>query len=211
MKAAYERVMYAGLGAASFLQQHDEKLPSLRNSPVRRQLEEAVARLTEHSRDQARLQMELKGQFKRQKWLESRLRSQHLFPIAQYARVCVAQAPEYQALAVSVAHVKGQALVDAAYAMEKAGAPLLGRRGHTLFPADTIERLRAAADELQATIQLRAKLKVERVQATEGITAAAGRAVEAMRQLTAILEHRLQHDRPLLAAWRKARGLAQLS
>ena len=73
------------------------------------------------------------------------------------------------------------------------------------MPADFIEKLNAAIEKVQRTIQDQAHSNGARLQAAIAIQHTRSQAVSALRRLDPIMDNLLLGDPPVLAVWQRAR------
>jgi hypothetical protein len=188
----------------SFLDLHADTVGSLKDSAARAQLDGAVAQLTAHGNDQSTSDLVMKGQVNREKSLVTDLKTQHMQPIATFARAKLRGVPDFAAFTKPLSRLRGTALVRAARAMATAAAPYSTTLTTGGFPADTIAQLTAAADVLDGAITDRANTKVGRVGATKGISQQVLLGREAISMLNAVIGRQFASDKTFLAGWRAA-------
>jgi hypothetical protein len=188
-----------------FLDTHADVVGPLKDSEARKQLDDAVAKLNAHTLDQGTARLEASGQTHRQQQAANVLKSEHMQPIAKFARAKLKGVPDVAALTKSGANLHGNKLVSAARAMATAALPhadVLTKGG---FPADAVQQLGTAADALSAAITDRAATKVQGVVATAGIRKETLRGREAVHMLDAVVSKPLASNPELQAGWRSAK------
>ena len=192
----------------SFLEAHADVVGPLEDSEARKQLDDSLAKLDAHALVQGTATLEGSGQTQRKRQLAGALKSEHMLPIAKFARARFQGVPDVAALTQSGSRFHGNKLVAAARAMATAALPhadVLTKGG---FPADVVQQLGAAADALSAAITDRAETLVRRVVATAGIRKEAARGRAAVHMLDAVVSKPLASHPALLAGWRSAKGVA---
>ena len=189
----------------TFLDENAAKIGALADSEGKKLLDASVAQLEAHGLNQSRSALEIDGHLSVQKSMEIDLRKEHMIPIASFARARLRGVPDYATLTRSTVHIKGRALVLAARAMAKAAQPYAEAFSRGGFPADALSQLDAAADKLEAALDGRANLKVQRVGATYGIGEQTKQGHEAVKMLGAVIERQFAKDKTFLAAWRSAK------
>lgn len=190
-----------------FLDTHADVVGPLKDSEGRKQLDDAVTQLAAHSNDQGSADLAMAGQISREKSLVTDLKTEHMQPIATFARAKLRGAPDFAALTKSAAKLKGKALVRAARAMATAAAPNADTLTQGGFPADTVTQLGDAATAVDGALTDRANTKVHRVGATKGISEQALRGREAVTMLNAVISKQFVRDKTFLAGWRTARRI----
>jgi hypothetical protein len=145
------------------------------------------------------------GQQSRERALTNELRTQHMKPIATFARARLRGAPDIAAITRAAPRLEGPRLVRAARAMATAAAPHTTALVSAGFPADTIAQLGTSADALQSALLDRANTKVGRVGATKGIEQQVLVGREALAMLHAVISRQFATDPTFLAAWNAAR------
>src|ERR1043166_4441803 len=107
----------------AFLDTHDSVVGPLKDSEARKQLDDAVARLAAHTLDQGTANLEAAGQTNRKRQLAVVLKSEHMQPIATFARARLKGVPDVAALTQPTGDLHGNKLVSAARAMATAALP----------------------------------------------------------------------------------------
>ena len=133
------------------------------------------------------------------------LKSQHMQPIAKFARTRLKGVPDISALSQSGSRLQGNPLVKAARAMATAALPHADVLTQGGFASDAVQQLGAAADALAAGITERFDTRVQRVAATKGIKTELVRGRDAVHMLDAVVTKPLSSDPALLAGWRSAK------
>jgi hypothetical protein len=123
---------------------------------ARKELDASVAALTGLGTDQGAADQRMAGQLNRERAIAAELKTQHLAPIAAFARAHLRGSPDYAALTRAWSKLNRATLVRAARSMASAAAPYAAQLALGGFPADTITQLTAAADALEAVLLERA-------------------------------------------------------
>ena len=131
----------------------------LKDSEARKQLDDAVAKLDAHTLDQGTARLEASGQTHRQQQAAAVLKSEHMQPIAKFARAKLKGVPDVAALTKSGSGIRGNKLVSAARAMATAALPHADVLAKGEFPADAVQQL-GAANALGAAITDREATRV---------------------------------------------------
>jgi len=208
MNQTQQRTLDSLRRVQDFLDANADLVGPLKDSEGRKQLDEAVSALTEHSELQAATDLTMAGQISRQKSLATDLRARHMLPIATFSRAKLRGVPDFAALVKSGVRLQPKALVRAARAMATAAAPQADALTRAGFPADTIAQLGAAATALETAITDRANAKVRRVGSTKGIREELAKGREAVAMLHAVVSKQFAGDKTFLAAWSAAHRVA---
>jgi hypothetical protein len=191
--------------SAQYVKANTATLGPLDTTPAYQQLTDANAQVTSLAGQQDAFVRDLSGHAAADKQLAATLRSEHMQPIAKFARANLRGAPGYGALTRSGTNLRGSALVTAAMGMATAAAPFLPQLVAAQFPADTIDQLVAAANALATSLADRATARGARVRVTAAIDVQLKRAREAVAMLDAIVTRKLATQPALLAEWRSAK------
>ena len=188
-----------------FLDAHANVVGVVNSTELRAQLDAAVAALEPTVTVQDTRTREAVGERNNQRALEQTLQSDHMSPIAKFARAELAGVPNFRSLTPEARNQDGARLVQAARAMASAAAPHTATfiAGH--FPADFLKQLTAAADAVKASIELRSEMHRQRVGATERVHTAITAGRLAIKRLDARVTRLVAGDAGLLAEWRVAR------
>jgi hypothetical protein len=205
MKQHEQRRIDALRRAKDFLDANTGVIGALAGSAGKRQLDDAVAQLATLGNTQGAANLQIAGHLSRQKALVLALKTQHMQPIAIYARARLRGVPDYAALTRSAPHLHLKQLVRAARAMATAAAPHIDELVSGGFTPDAVTRLATAADAVEQAQLDRANTKVRRIGATKGIEAELVAGREALAMLHAVIRSQLADNPTFLAAWDAAR------
>jgi hypothetical protein len=169
-----------------------------------KQVEDALSQVRQYVTAQGATALVVEGQTGRIRGMAENLVRTHLGPIAKFARASLKGVPEYATLAKTARAATPKRLVTHAYAVVEAANPYAAAMTAAGFPADTIDHLMAATNELNETIVKREPLAAGRVQSTEAITTVIEQGRDGVRKIDAVLAKRLASDGPALAAWKSA-------
>jgi hypothetical protein len=173
-------------------------------APVVKQVDDAVSQVRQHITSQVAAGLVVSGQTGRVRGMSKNLVRSHLGPIAKFARASLKGVPEYATLATTAREGAPKTLVTHAYAVAEAAKPYITAMTAAGFPADTIDHLVAATNELNETIAKREPLAAGRVQSTEEIVKLIELGRDGVRKIDAVLAKRLASDAPALASWKAA-------
>jgi hypothetical protein len=180
-------------------------LGPLDTSPAGQQLTDANAQVASLAAQQDAFARDLSGHAVSDKQLVIVLRTEHILPIAKFARASLRGAPGYGALTRSGSDLRGSALVAVATGMATAAAPFLPQLTAAQFPADTVQQLIAASNALAAALADRAAARGARIRVTADLKAQLKRAREAVAMLDSIVTKKLAGQPALFAEWRSAK------
>jgi hypothetical protein len=180
-------------------------LGPLDTTPAFRQLTDANAQVTSLAGQQDAFVRDLMGHQGTDKQLAVVLRTEHMLPIAKFARANLRGVPGYGSLSRSGTNLRGSALVAAATGMATAATPFLPQLVEAQFPADTIDQLTGAANALATSLADRATARGGRVRVTAAIDVQLKRGREAVAMLDSIVTKKLAPQPALLAEWRSAK------
>lgn len=180
----------------------------LKECEGRKQLDDAVARISASSTQQGTAILQMDGLLSREKALVAELRYRHMQPIATFARARLQGVPEFAALTRSTLRLRTKPLVHAAQAMAAAALPHAEALAKGGFP-DCIARLIAAADAVTAASEERANTLIGKVRATKeiGEQIQVGRAALAM--LHAVVCNQFERDATFMTGWNAARRVGK--
>jgi hypothetical protein len=192
-----------------FLDENAAALGGVNSSGARRALDDAAARLTEHSVAQREHIIGATGETRKQRVLRLALRNRHLRPIANVAAASLAGVPEIAALRLPSKDLRGSRLVTAADAMANAAAPYLATFTGAGLKPDFLDALRALTREFEASHGERSDHVIARRASTIGlgVETAGGRA--ALHLLDAAIQQQLPNDAQLLAEWKGVRRISR--
>jgi len=184
-----------------FLDAHGDAVGAVNSSDARRQLDAALVRLETTVSVQGARVREVRGERQMQHTLEADLRQRHMLPVTKVARGRLASVPNIAALSPSAGKLKGARLVKAAQSMAEAAAPYASTFAAASLPADFVQRLSAAADAVQKSIDARGRKKADRLQATAAVEDAIREGRAAALMLEGVVDHLIPRSSPLYSEW----------
>jgi hypothetical protein len=188
-----------------YVNDNTAKLGPLMQTPAGTTLADAITRLEAYALEQSTTKRQTMGDTNLQRALAVELRSQHMRPIAVFARANMSGVPEYKALVASGRRFAGEKLTTMAYAMAAAAQPYAPNLIEAQFPSDVIESLVATADAVKASIDARSIKAGKGAGATQGIAEELSRGRRAVATLDAVVTKLLAGDAAQLAEWRAAK------
>ena len=177
----------------------------------RRNLDDAVMQLTAMVVTQGEGSYSSRGATARQTSLRTRLRVNHMKPIAEVARQKLREVPDIESLRMPGKRLGTTQLVAAARAMANAA-----QLYHSVFtevglPDDFIARLHAVADAVTVAQDARQVQVSRSTSATAGIRAQGARLRSVFRLINALIVPELGSNVVLLAKWRATKAIARKS
>ena len=209
MKQQQQRRFDSLLRVQEFLDTNAGAVGATATSAGRKELDAAIAALTDCTNVQASTDLRLTGKVNNERALETSVRNEHMKPVATFARARLRGSPEIATLIRPLQNLHGARLVRAARAMATAAASYSDAFTAAGVPADTVEQLASAADVLQAAVTDRANAKVNRIRATKAIEEQLRAGGEAVRILHAIVSKQFASDPTFLAGWDAARRVTR--
>ena len=176
---------------------------------ARKQLDEVVVALQNHGVQQESLDLAIAGHSEKQIRLQTEIVREHLQPIADFARGKLSGTPNYATLSAGPSTFKGKKLVRAAEAVAEAAAPYLDGLVANGFPADTIDSLKQVTEQLKASLQSRANLKVKRAGDTKGLQEQTQRGYDAVAMLNGMIRKQYAKNPTFLASWQLAKRVVK--
>jgi hypothetical protein len=204
MKQEQQRKLDSLIRVQDFLARNHDLVGGDAMAAVVNQVDDAVSQVRQHITAQVSTGLVVSGQTGRVRGMAKNLVRTHLGPIAKFARASLKGVPEYATLATPAREASPKRLVSHAYAVAEAAKPYISAMTAAGFPADTIDHLVAATNELNETIVKREPLAAGRVQSTEAIVKLIELGRDGVRKIDAVLAKRLASDAPALAAWKSA-------
>lgn len=185
----------------AFLDEQQNRLPTIAASGARRQLDEALARLAQHADDQTSSAAWSRNGTKRYHALRRRLMRSHLVPIALIARTTKPPLSELAQFRIPRGKPTAQQLVAATHAMAEAAEPHAGTFIAAGMPTDFIEQMRSASDAMMAELETRAQERARHRIATEALRAGITSARRIVKVLDAFVQAECELDAGMLAGW----------
>lgn len=190
--------------AQAFLDGRQDVVGTLNSTSARKTLDASVARIGTTVDEQGTRSRETRGETNRRLQLEAELRNAHMGPIAEFARARLTGTPNFAALTPAAGRFRGERLVNAARAMADAAAPFAAQFTEASFPADFLDQLRLAGEEVRSSIDARATKHGQRAGATQGLNAALTEGLASLRAISPVVKRALRGNDALLAEWRSA-------
>lgn len=174
---------------------------------ARKRLDDVVASVTTHAFEQDVGSRGAKGETAKQRQLRVKLRRQQMRPIAVVARRNLKSTPEFAALQLPKATLKGQAFVASANGMADAATIHKDTLLANGLPSTFLDDFKAGVTKLESSLGSRDSSQRRRLVATTGLSVEErnGRAV--LNVLDAIVEQALAGNEPALRAWQAARHI----
>jgi len=173
----------------------------------REELDVVIAQLSKETLDQDAGHRLTKAETKKQKGLRVALWRNHMQPIARVAREIFGRSGMDAALKLPRLSVAHEVVVTAAGAMAESAQKSEAAFVEHGLSLDFVAELKAAAQELNASLGARDATQRRRTTATAAVKDQLKRGRRAVRLLNAILSPRLAGDPELLAAWNNVRKI----
>jgi hypothetical protein len=138
-------------------------------SAAKKQIDDAVSQIRAHITAQGATTRAIAGQNGRIAGMAAQLVRSHIAPITKFARASLKGVSDYETLTKTPNAATTKKLVTQAYVIAKAAAPYAGAMAAAGFPADTVDQLLAATNELNDAIVKREPMRTARVQSTGSI------------------------------------------
>ena len=175
----------------------------------RRNLDDAVARLTAMAITQTGGQIAAKGATARQRSLRTSLRVNFMKPVADVAKLKLPDVPEFHALTMPVKQLGATQLVAAAHAMADAAQVHAAVFIDVGLPDDFVAELRAAADAVTTSLDGRQKHGATASGATAGLKGQELRLRNLFRLINALVVPKLGTNVVLLAKWKATKAISR--
>jgi len=172
---------------------------------ARRRLEETVTRFDSHALEQNVSDRGAQGETAKQQQLRMKLRRRQMGPIAILARRNLRFTPEFIALQMPKASVRGQAFIASARGM--ADAATVHKEAFMTYglPETFLDDLNRAITQLETSLTEREKNRTQRVGATKALDVEEKQGRTLLRVLDALVTTAVEHNEALLRAWQAAR------
>jgi hypothetical protein len=190
-----------------FLEDNGLTLAAVNESAARQRLDEMAAQIAAHAVAQVAGRRASEGETAKQRALRLALRSDHMRPIAVIARQQLREQPEFKLLRMPPWNIRGPGLTAAAQDMANAAEKYTDLFVHEGLPVDFAAQLRAAAAELDQSVDVRGQSRGQRAGATEGLKAVAKRARALIRVLDSQVRPKLGTNDELLREWQVAKHI----
>jgi len=185
----------------AFLDEQRNRLPTIATSGARRQLDDALARLTQHADDQTSSAAWSRNCTKRYHALRRRLFRSHIVPIALIARTTRPPLSELAQFRIPRGKPTAQRLAAAAHAMAEAAAPHADTFVAAGMPDNFIAQLKGASDAMMAELEARAQEWARHRIATEALRAGISSARRIVQVLDAFVRSACELDVEMIAGW----------
>ena len=185
----------------AFLDEHQNRLPAIATSGMRRQLDDALARLAQHADDQTSSAAWSRNCTRRYHTARHRLLRSHIVPIALIARTT--QPPLSTLEQFRIPHGKPTALqlAAAAHAMAEAAAPHADTFIAAGMPANFLEELERAIDAMMSELAARAQERARHRIATEALRTGIASARRMVQVLDAFVRSECELDAGMIGGW----------
>ena len=188
-----------------FLDDNNVLLDAVNKSSARKRLDETVAQIGSHAVAQVAGRRTAEGETAKQQTLRLALRSDHMRPVAVIAGQKLREQPEFKLLRLPPWNVKGPRLTAAARDMANAAEKFTDLFVQGGLPTDFVAQLRAAADELDQSIDVRGQSRGMRAGATVGLKAETKSAKGLIQVLDSLVRPKLgAGNDELLRQWQLA-------
>lgn len=187
-----------------FLDEQQNRLPTVATSGARRQLDEALARLAQHADDQTSSAAWSRNCTKKYHALRRRLIRAHLLPIALIARTTQPPLSELVQLRVPRRKPTAQQLAAAAHAMAEAGKPHADVFIAAGMPVDFIAQLERASAAMMAELEERTQQRARHRIATEALRSGITSARRVVEVLDAFVRSACEQEVEIIAGWESA-------
>ena len=194
----------------AFLESYTDRLAGVVNTGARKRLDEIIASLTDYVATQGGSDLAAQGATRKQHALRRILLRRHMAAIARVAKADLPYAPALEPLRMPKGKPTAERLAAAAHGMAKAAAPFIDTFTTAGLPADFIEKLDDAADQLLASVAERARCRGERGGATEAIRTRLSEGRKIVAVLDVFVSAALEDDPALLANWNIVKRVQKL-
>jgi hypothetical protein len=181
-----------------FIDEDTATLEAVNQSAARKRLDETVARISAYVVAQADARRAAEAETANLRILRVALRFEHMLPVAVVAGQRLREQPEFKLLRMPR---REPGLTWAAYDMANAAEKYADLFVHEGLPLDFVAKLRAAAQQLDQSIEARNHRLLERADATEGLKTEIKRARDLIQLLDALVRPKLRSNQDLLRTW----------
>jgi hypothetical protein len=202
MQLRYTQMLAALRQGQRFLDANSTTLGDLNAGGARTAFDQVTAQLGTLAELQDTHRTRASGELTNEQRLARSLRRQHMRPIVKVARAKVPEAAQLAAVSLPPIRSNSTDLTVRARAMADSVEPhkqLLHDGG---LPSDFIDRLKAAADTLDAAIRQKGTHQKGRIGATDGITQAVTEARRQVDVMDSLVRAQLGEQEPLVTEWR---------
>jgi hypothetical protein len=174
---------------------------------ARHRLDDVVASVTTHAFEQDVGSRGAKGETAKQRQLRVKLRREQMRPIAVVARRNLKSTPEFAALQLPKATLKGHAFVASANGMADAATIHKDTLLANGLPSTFLDAFKAGVAKLESSLGNRDSSQRRRLTATTGLSVEESNGRAVLSVLDAIVEQALADNEPALRAWQAARHI----
>jgi hypothetical protein len=201
MRTVQGTILQSLRAVKSFLVEHADKLPGLQQTGASKRLDDAIAALDTHASNQTGSVIDSQSLTQRQRKLRVVLRRDHMAPIVRIARADLPNTPEFRPLRMPRGKITPEKLAAAASGMAQVAARYADTFTAAGLPADFVEQLNGAADNMLNALSDRTRSRGKRRGATAGLKEklSEGRKVAAI--LDSFVQKTLPDNPSLLADW----------
>lgn len=185
-----------------FLTEHADKLAGVVQTGAKKRLEDAIAALDTHASTQTGSFIDSQSLTQRQKSLRTVLRRDHMAPVARIARADLPNTPEFRPLRMPRGRITPEKFAAAASGMAQVAARYTDTFTAAGMPADFVDRLDDAADNMLNSLADRTRTRGRRRGATEGLREKLSEGRKVVAILDAFVSTALAGDPSLLADWK---------
>jgi restriction endonuclease Mrr len=204
MKKTVQNQVDSLVRAEDFFTTHGVVLGAIATSADRKTIDDVVNQVRTHITAQGTIKDVLRGQNALVASLAATLWTNHVKPLARFARASLKGVPDFATLTKRVKPAATKKLLDQAYVLANTGKPYLPAMTTAGFPADTLDQLTAAANDLNTALLKREPMRTAPVESTKALETLVQKGREAIRRLDGVMMKKFVADGPSLAAWKAA-------
>lgn len=204
MRQDQQREFDSLIRSQDFFTNYGVAIGPVATSAAKQLIDDAVSQIRAHITDQGVTKRAIAGQSGLIAGMAKQLVKSHVSPITKFARANLKGVTDYQKLTKTPKADSTKKLVSEAYSIATSAAPYAAQMSAAGFPADTVDQLLAATNELNDAIVKREPMRTSRVASTKSIDQLLKDGRDGVRKINAVLAKRLVADAPALAAWRSA-------
>jgi len=202
MQLRFTQMLAALRQGQRFLDANSSALGDVNAGGGRAAFDLVTSQMAAYAEEQDRHRIRAAGELSNELRLARALRRQHMRPIVKVARAKVPEAAQLTAVSLPPIRSNSTDLTTRARAMADAVEPhkqLLHEGG---LPSDFIDRLKTAADTLDAAIRQKGTHQKGRIGATDGIVQQVRQARRQVGVMDALVRAQVAEQEPLLTEWR---------
>ena len=148
MRQDEQRTFDSLIRGKDFIDRNGVVLGPVATSAAKKQIDDAVSQLRQHVTAQGATERAVAGQTGRIQGMAKQLIRSHISPITKFGRANLKGVSDFETLTRTPKPGSPKKLVSQAFAIAKAAAPYASAMTAAGFPADTVEQLLAATNEL---------------------------------------------------------------